>query len=432
MLVARSLSFRLVLLGSFLSVLLFIFSYTRESDFHLFPEYFGTLSSCPPNAYNDGKWLYYPRTNASKMTSPDDAIGFSGFKGCASSREFYWHLAADKSEQWDRFPAAQSWQWIPSEQCKNMRSFKPEEVVRHLVESGGWLLVGDSVTENHFFSISCLLYPHVLGSPNYTENPYFDRAWPQHLHLNPESPLVRRLRFPRGFNISTTPLVSFRRVDLLFSQEELVDIYRSANPDAPKDFKLFSNESVWTLPPSEYLPLFTAPLPQANYRTMIVSTAGHWTTTLFSGFRDESKSSEGYGIDGVLKFFEVAMPHWAKEVQTTLTREERSGKGKRRVVARAYLPGHEDCHNYRQPWTKIKPFVWNWYNWGNIWEFNQIFEKTVSTRESYPDIHFLPIDRPARLRPDAHSAGDCLHIMTGAGVLEGWSEYIWHFITREV
>lgn len=78
-----------------------------------------------------------------------------------------------------------------------------------------------------------------------------------------------------------------------------------------------------------------------------------------------------------------------------------------------------------------------------------------STR--YPDIHFLPIDRPALLRPDAvsavdtlllstsarliaflcvcdgqHSAGDCLHIMTGAGVLEGWTHYIWHYITREL
>jgi len=275
-----------------------------------------------------------------------------------------------------------------------------------------------------------MLYPHVLGSPNYTENPYFDRAWPQHLHLDPHSPIVHRLKFPRGFNISTTPLVSFRRVDLLFSQQELVDIYHSANPDAPSNFKLFSHEAVWTLSPSEYMDIFTAPLPQANYHTMIVSTAGHWTTTMFSGFRDESKSSKGYGIDGVLKLFETAMPRWAQEVQSILDRT--AGNNKRRVVIRAYLPGHEDCHDHREPWTKVKPFVWNWFNWGNIWEFNQIFERVLSPRNLYPDIHFLPIDRPARLRPDAHAAGDCLHIMTGAGVLEGWTEYIWHFITREV
>lgn len=385
----RSLSFRLFLLASVLSLLFLLHAaYDYDPDFSLLPDFLKQHSSCPPAAYNTGQWVYHPRTNSSEMTSPRDALTFSGFRGCASSREFDWHLAADKPEQWDRFPAAHNWKWTPSQECTKLQKFEPERVVQHLVERGGWLLVGgqsliflipsltnifaDSVTENHFFSISCMLYPHVLGSPNYTENPYFDRAWPQHLHLNPHSPLVHRLKFPRGFNISTTPLVSFRRVDLLFSQQELVDIYHSANPDAPSDFKLFSHEAVWTLSPSEYMDIFTAPLPQANYRTMIVSTAGHWTTTMFSGFRDESKSSEGYGIDGVLKLFETAMPRWAQEVQSILNRK--AGNTKRRVVARAYLPGHEDCHDHREPWTEIKPFVWNWFNWGNIWEFNQIFE----------------------------------------------------------
>ena len=58
--------------------------------------------------------------------------------------------------------------------------------------------------------------------------------------------------------------------------------------------------------------------------------------------------------------------------------------------------------------------------------------QAVVESRKYPDIHFLPIDRPALLRPDAHSAGDCLHIMSGAGVLEGWTHYIWHYVTREL
>ncbi|KAK2464327.1 hypothetical protein APHAL10511_003784 [Amanita phalloides] len=421
----RSFTFRLFLLGSLLSLSFLLYSsFDIDSNLTLY-------SSCPTKAYSSGKWAYHPRTSATNMTSKDDALAFSGFKGCASSREYDWHLATDNPAQWDRFPAAQSWQWIPGRRCRNMRKFEPEVVIKDLAERGGWLLIGDSVTENHFFSLSCMLYPHVLGSPNYTENPYFDRAWPQHLHLNPESPLVRRLKLPRGFNISTTPLVSFRRVDFLLSQQELVEIYRDANPDAPKDFKLFSDVPVWTLSPSEYLEIFTAPLPRANYRTMIVSTAGHWNTMEFAGLRDESKSSEGYGIDGVLKLFGSAMPRWANVIQSTLTRHKLADIGKRRVVVRAYLPGHEDCHKYREPWTTIQPFEWNWFNWAYIWEFNQIFETVVSDRNLYPDIDFLGIDRPARLRPDAHTTGDCLHIMAGAGVLEGWSEYIWHFVTRE-
>ena len=56
----------------------------------------------------------------------------------------------------------------------------------------------------------------------------------------------------------------------------------------------------------------------------------------------------------------------------------------------------------------------------------------VLTNPAYPSLHFLPIDRPALLRPDAHASGDCLHFMTGAGVLEGWTQYVWHFVRYEI
>ena len=30
------------------------------------------------------------------------SLSFSGFEKCASSREYYWHLASDREDQWDR------------------------------------------------------------------------------------------------------------------------------------------------------------------------------------------------------------------------------------------------------------------------------------------------------------------------------------------
>lgn len=376
------------------------------------------------------------------MEKKDDALFFSGFEGCASSREYYWHLAADKEDQWDRFPRAHSYEWVG--QC-GLGPIDPELIVKHLVEDGGWLLVGDSVTENHFFSLSCLLYPHVIATPKYTEGVSFDRGWPQNLYLNPSSPLLqhKHISFPDGFDITVTPLVTFRRIDLLFSQAELLDIHRSIYPSPPQaqGFKLFSDEPVWTLPLASYLDLFTSPLPLGNYATMVVSTAGHWTTTLFSGYRDEDKADAGYGIDpGLLSFFNEAMTIWAREVQAVLWNQHRSNlrfgrpakKKKRRVLVRSYLPGHEDCHAAREPWAEVQPFVWNWYNWGYVDAFNRVFETILAERTRFPDIYYLPIDRPGRLRPDAHTTGDCLHIMTGAGVLEGWTHYIWHYVTHEI
>ena len=333
------------------------------------------------------------------MEKRDDALAFSGFEGCASSREYYWHLAADKESQWDRFPRAHSWEWVvnPASRCDGLGPIDPEGIVKHLVEEGGWLLVGgmyvlrysvlmdgfmgllDSVTENHFFSLSCLFYPHVIATPKYTEGGSFDRGWPQNLYLNPSSPLLRHISFPDGFDITVTPLVTFRRIDLLFSQAEILDIHRSIYPSRPQAFRLFSDEAVWTLPVAEYLDLFTSPLPLGNYATMVVSTAGHWTTTLFSGYRDENKADSGYGIDGLLSFFKEAMTIWAHEVQVVLWKQRRSLRfgrpaKKRRVLVRSYLPGHEDCHAAREPLAEVQPFIWNWYNWGYIEAFNRVFE----------------------------------------------------------
>jgi hypothetical protein len=164
------------------------------------------------------------------------------------------------------------------------------------------------------------------------------------------------------------------------------------------------------------MPIFTAPLPRANYATLVISTGGHWTTTLLHAFRDETKKDEGYGIDGVLAFFKEAMKKWSGDIQAWLDATKANGSGVRRqVVVRAYLPGHEDCHKHLEPWTYWHPYEWNWYNWAQIKDFNAIFKGVVegsgstssgwfgSAREQYPDIHYLGIDQPGLLRPDAVS-----------------------------
>ncbi|KAF9533582.1 hypothetical protein CPB83DRAFT_902945 [Crepidotus variabilis] len=439
-----SLGRKLLLLTLVFTLLLGFFSWHQGYTTQL-PSIFTSSyrHTCSPQDYAAGQWTQGRRFKAlepQNMTKQEDSLGFSGFTGCASSREFYWHLAADREEQYNRFPAAQTYDWTPGEKCTHMRPLDPAQLVKDLVEDGGWYLVGDSVTENHFFSLSCILHGHVIATPDYSKGGSWDRGWPQNLYLSPSSPMVSSISFPEGFDIEKTPLVTFRRIDILFSKEELVEIHRSIQPPGTdlEGNTLFSEEAVWTVPSAEYLEEFTAPLPQANYATMVVGTAGHWTVTLFN-------QTVPSGIEGVLNLFEQAMKVWLGKVETyvdeaqaksakTPSRVNASAKNmkRKRAVIRAYLPGHEDCHSHRKPWNEVQPFVWSWYNWGEIWRYNGIFEKLLTDRQSYPDIHYLGIDRPARLRPDAHTTGDCLHIMTGAGVLEGWTHYIWQYITREI
>lgn len=374
------------------------------------------------------------------MTRPEDAFLFNRFEGCASSREFWWHLGADNAAQWDRYPNVTDWRWVPGEKCLGLRQLDGADLVRDLVEMGGWLILGDSMTENHFFSLSCLMYPHVRATPIYDQNAGYDRAWPQNIYLSPNSPLILTLRFPPGFSIERTPLVTFRRVDLLLSEPELISLHASHYSDlydADPAFRLFADDvPVWTLSPSYYMPIFTSPLPDANYAAMVVSTAGHWTTMKFLGYRDENRP--GSGIAGVLDFFAVSMQWWASEVQRMLDlhraahpkTEDSRLVADRKVIVRAYQSGHTDCHNHRKPLDRYVPTEHNQWNWASIWEFNRVF-KEITSKPAYPDIHFLSIDRPGTLRPDAHSTSDCLHVMAGAGVSEGWTHYIWHYLTRE-
>jgi hypothetical protein len=112
--------------------------------------------SCSPQAYAAGSWSRRPRTTAMRMTSHDDALAFSGFDKCAGSREYYWHLGSDQESQWDRFPDAQSWEWIPGKKCEDMKPLNAENLLKDLVEDGGWYLAGGK----------CVIYMNVSRSIN--------------------------------------------------------------------------------------------------------------------------------------------------------------------------------------------------------------------------------------------------------------------------
>lgn len=225
--------------------------------------------------------------------------------------------------------------------------------------------------------------------------------------------------FPPGFSMERTPLITFRRVDLLLEPSTISRLhfdheFRKGSANDEKwggSFALFSDERVWTLGPEYYMELFVAPAPM-RYGTLVVSTAGHWTTTVLAGLRDEREGVRGYGIDSVLELFGMSMTEWAERVQARLDVEAAAQASKnswgaakeasisRQVVVRAYLSGHEDCHEKRAPWDEVQPYDWEWYNWKWIADMNNIFEKVVSSA-AYRDIHFLRIDRPGMLRPDA-------------------------------
>lgn len=152
---------------------------------------------------------------------------------------------------------------------------------------------------------------------------------------------------------------------MLFSRDDLVGLHKTLPPfnssAVTLSSEIFGTQESWDLSPSEYLPIFMTPLPEAHYRTLIVSTAGHWTESTF-GFKN--------GLPEIFAFFGDATRAWVKAVASALKGDTEG----RQVLIRSYTLGHENCQNINMPYKEIHPYQWTWYNWNWLDRFNDAFE----------------------------------------------------------
>ena len=159
---------------------------------------------------------------------------------------------------------------------------------------------------------------------------------------------------------------------------------------------LFGKEQAWTISPTEYLETFLAPFP-LNYRTLVVSTAGHWSLKLFEGL--------DAGYPAIFDLFRLVMTDWAYQSSLYLDAHKPTGASKE-IVIRPYLPGDDNCHSNEiqngGPVDKPQSLRGGSYNWEWIPYLNLAFEEVVKQRD-HPHIYYLGIERPGRLRPDAVS-----------------------------
>ena len=145
---------------------------------------------CSPEVYSSGEWTrspYWSRPGPLSKASPDgianlthiddmarkeDALMFSRFQGCASGRDRWLQLGSDIKGKWDRFPQAHNWEWVPGGQCRasgsvedGLRDWDPEQMVRDLVERGGWLLVGGASPQFSFLAMASNIFRFGHGEP---------------------------------------------------------------------------------------------------------------------------------------------------------------------------------------------------------------------------------------------------------------------------
>jgi hypothetical protein len=166
------------------------------------------------------------------------------------------------------------------------------------------------------------------------------------------------------------------RADLLFSVEEMIKLHSSLPafyPESPTPSSLIfgdqpeldSHTSV-----TEYLAEFSDPL--LNYRLLLASTAGHWTTLTFQ---------LPHGIAEILYLFEGAMTTWLQIMQ----KEVKENRRRQIVLVRSFLAGHENCHQARGPLERPVLLIKGQYNWSSIGMFN---ERESSTRSTEIEVAF--------------------------------------------
>jgi len=197
-------------------------------------------------------------------------------------------------------------------------------------------------------------------------------------------------------------------VDLLFNRTELETIHNGGlSPDPNQNSTLFGSEPSWDMSPTEYFSMFSAPLPGANYNSLVVSTGGHWSLKLLEGLPS--------GYPDIQNLFRLAMTTWAYEAGRYL--DALGLKNTRSILVRAYLPGDDNCHAPEimsgGPWSHPKSLVGASYNWEWIPRMNDAFSDIIATR-GHKNLHYLGIDRPGRLRPDAVSVmyqSLCTHLI---------------------
>ncbi|GAA6038651.1 hypothetical protein JCM8097_009466 [Rhodosporidiobolus ruineniae] len=368
--------------------------------------------SCSARAYSSGRWVAKdpPLSEEEKA----DVLLASGFTG--ASQEWFkphWFFGSKESnwhEMDDYRSRAAQWMWRSDEEvCREeVRRTDVEELVRSLVQRGGWMLLGDSLTEQHFFSLGCTLFPHV-------EVKWGAGWWEQLMFLRGDSPLVPSLDLPPSFNFTGTPLITNIRTDHGFAKDELLAIYESTPQSAVvPSSDLFTDYPVQSPPVREYLDRFFSTgaweRSEERYHALIFSTAAHFTPREFAF---------PAGQPEIKPFFEAVVANWTAEAAAYLDQDE----GNRQVVVRAASSGHDKCKSSLQPFGDEWPEPQS-YNWADIPRMNAAFET-----------QYVPLAAPIRASnsdlslpfPLFQHAADCLHMAVGTGVFEGWTDYLAYY-----
>lgn len=426
---------------------------------------------CAQN-WHRGEWylgLVPPGSQPGPISSPENAVGPQGEWPMSKYRRqaagWVWEPATEVCDEEVELP------WYEMSEVAGTSGEEDEGTVRllqDLIDRGGWLILGDSLSEGHFMSLSCTLFPHVRAVWPYPAMSEWRQIKEEHLLLSRESPLIAagKLVVPDDWDWDGTPLVSHVRTDHGLAPIELVRTYKDLHASPPNETSRFVElispasranlqpllTDVETFSPTlDYmLELFLRPSGPRNITTEISPSYGASTTPadaielerrttqsaryralIFStGAHFSSRHFNLPSTAAHLEFFDLVVSTFLDKVAEALEKASEHEKRDKEVIVRPTSNGHDDCHAAKGPLKDVDRNKSSKYSWNDMWDMNDRAEALVQ-KLAHPQVSWLDITRPSTLRPDAHTNDDCLHLSMGTGVVEGWTRYLAYWLREK-
>ncbi|GAA5847289.1 hypothetical protein JCM9279_000223 [Rhodotorula babjevae] len=471
---------------------------------------------CPARAFSSGRWVERdpaPSSNSSVWAS-------TGFTGCAQNWfKNDWHLGllrptnenpAGEGGVWPMSAyrrRAGAWEWQPEDDVcavlddgaaaegaegEEIQGVNVVRLLQDLVDHGAWLIVGDSLSEQHFFSLGCLLFPHVRALWPMPPMSMWKQIKEEHLFLDPASPLLAsgRLSVPEGFDFDGSPVISHVRTDHGLAPSELVDVYSSFHESSPPSLA-DRYPALASLPPHSdprsiltavetfspsidyYLDLFLRPhsyrnittgispsyaagttppnslavernaTRSANYRALLFSTGAHFSSRHFNlpdgpvTYAVPPAGEPGSGAAAAAASTGVGnaqIEFFELVVDVWAARVsaalEAATPEEREGKVVLVRPSSGGHDDCHSATRPVQDGEEAHSSWYS-WADMAVMNvraETLIDELADPLIAFLDLARPASLRPDAHTNDDCLHLSTGTGVIEGWTRYTSYYL----
>ena len=361
--------------------------------------------------YAEGRWVHRPFQSPDSVASLHEQARYKCGQYWSDSRVLEHFLCGHRSkEDLDVTTTIMQWMWVP-EMCSLPQSnIQLQHLIKNFLSKAqgtSFVFLGDSIMEEQFISIRCLLGEHVekeasnyfVASSNisftFEKNVLLINTATQRV----DDPLRRDLPYSSRGNDSLPPTIK--------SKSYLQDLEK-ANLE---DEKTWENSTQFKSSPS------FGHLIRGSNVTLVFSQGSHWHGNLDNYIMM---------VKDVLKYLQANF-------------------GGSRILFRAIGHGHHGCTTpgiHLEPKTPRKPDPqekldvirdMSKYNWRMFPHWNDIWKYEIDALQDHR-IHFMDISPMTQRRADAHVGfrweQDCLHWCL-PGVIDYWNYLLFSIITHE-